>query len=82
MSKWALKIINGKELHNKIMTTKIILDLVLEYTIEIKDRNKILNEINQVRLYKKVYLPFKLLGMKGKQKTKCFEYIEEKSQYQ
>ena len=65
LSKWVLKITNGKELHNKIMTNEIIMDLILEYMKEMKDRNKILNKINQVRLYKKAYLPFELLEMKG-----------------
>ena len=73
MSKWALKIINGKELHNKIMTNKIIIILTLECTTEMKDRNKILNEINQARLHKKVYLPFELLGLRGRVKIKCFK---------
>ena len=79
LSKWVLKITNGKELHNKIMTNEIIMDLILEYMKEMKDRNKILNKINQERLYKKDYLLFELLGMKGQHKTKCFECIEEKS---
>ena len=82
LSKWALKITNGKDLYNKITTNQTIMDLILEYIKEMKDRNKILNKINQVRLHKKAYLPFKLLGMKGQQKTKYFECIEEKSQYQ
>ena len=63
------------------MTNQTIMDLVLENTKEMKDRNKILNKINQARLYKKAYLPFELLGMKEQQKTKYFKYIEEKSQY-
>ena len=60
-----MKITNSKELYNKIMTNKTIMDLVLEYTKEIKDKNKIINEINQARLHKKIYLLFELLGMKG-----------------
>jgi len=81
LSKWALKITNREELYKKIKLNKTIIDLALEYTTEMKDKNKILNEINQARLYKKVYLPFKLLGLRGRTKTKCFEYVEEKSQY-
>ena len=65
LSKWALKITNSKDLHNKITTNQTIMDLTLEYMKEMKDRNKILNKINQARLYKKTYLLFELLGMKG-----------------
>ena len=46
LSKQTLKIINRKELHNKIIPNKTIIDLVLECVIEIKNRNKILNKIN------------------------------------
>ena len=40
---------------------------------------KELNQVNMVRQQKKAYLPIELLGSKGRQLTKAFEYIEEKS---
>ena len=58
-----MKVVNGEELENTIISNKIIMDLVLEYTKNMKNRNQILNLINHIRLKNRIYLLFELLEL-------------------
>ena len=53
------------------------MDIVQEYIMEKQLDNSVLNKINMVWLWKKVYLPVELVGYYGKSKTKAYEHINE-----
>ena len=44
-----------------------------------KQAQEITNAINYARIYKKVYLVCKLLGLKGQNPTKCYYNLNEES---
>ena len=55
------------------------MDLVVEYVKNQEFRCKIIAPINQVRIYKRIILPCKLVGFQGSNKTKEAREYEEKS---
>jgi hypothetical protein len=62
-------------LHNtpkRIINNKIIIDIAILF-INQWDVNKkeVLRSINHIRVFKKLYLPFKLIRMNGKKITIC-----------
>ena len=61
-----IKVVNQEEYSNKITRNQTIMDLAHQYIIEKKLSNKELNQINMVRLWKRMYLPIKLLGSRGR----------------
>ena len=63
----------------KITTNKTIMQLVVEYIQQNKLKLEIFDQINYVRLYKKVILPVELIGSNGRIVTEYFKEIENKS---
>ena len=53
------------------------MEIAQEYIIEKQLDYSVLNKINIVRLWKKVYLPVELVGCYRKNKTKAYEHINE-----
>ena len=55
------------------------MDFVIIFIAQMNQKADIINEINAVRLYKKLYLPCKLVGVIRIIQTKCFEDFDKKS---
>ena len=66
-----MKIENEEEITSKIISNKTIMDYAKQYCDLNKINNKEMAKINQIRLYKKVYLLYELVGMTG---CKMLEY--------
>ena len=77
VSKQNIKIINQIEYKNIITKNKTVIDIVQEYIIEKQLDHSVLNKINMVQLWKKVYLLVELVGYYGKNKTKAYKHINE-----
>lgn len=60
------------------MQNKIIIDLVNKYTKEKKRLKVILDQINSMRIYKKLYLLFELVGINQRQLINTY-YNNKKS---
>ena len=69
MSKRELKFLNTTEDKLHISVNRIIMDYVDEYVKIKKLPNEIIVPINQMRLYKKLYLLYKLIGINRDEKT-------------
>ena len=55
------------------------MELVIKYVECQNLKKEILAPINQIRIWKKVYLPYELVGLNGKEQTRAFREINEKS---
>ena len=51
-----------------------------EYTSKSSNETIVLKLINHVRLYKRVFLPFELIGNSGKEQTEAYRIQEKQSQ--
>ena len=80
MNQWKIKIHNELKFKNQIKRNKIIMDYTLEYS-SINKTNKIkaIWIINLVWLYKKLYLPVELVGIRGNYQTQAYNDIKAKS---
>ena len=63
----------------KISINLTIIDYVMKYVNEQKLKNDILTPINQMRIWKRVYLLCKLVGVNGRERTKAFCEVNGKS---
>ena len=63
LAKRELKIINSEEKEPNITYNKIIMDYAEDYIQGRKVKKQGIDEINHIRLRKKTYLPFELLGL-------------------
>ena len=58
------------------------MDIVWQYTKQKEKQREVVNLINHIRLYKRVYLVSEILGLKGETSIKCYCYELEKSDYE
>ena len=65
LAKRKIEIINTMQIKNIITTNKTVIDYVEECIQEKHEKPIVLQQINLVRLYKKIYLPIELVGIKG-----------------
>ena len=63
----------------KISVNLTIMDYAKKYVYEQKLKNNILTPINQMRIWKGVYLPCELVGVNGREMTKVFCEVNGKS---
>ena len=75
----------GLQLENRVNEPKwftrneTIMDMVVKYVKELNLGYDIIAPINQVRISKRMTLPYELVGFKGDRKTKEARYDEEQS---
>ena len=55
-----------------------ISELATKYVTTHKLPLNVVKKINQVRLWKRIYLPFELFGLCGKKATNCFLNLDDK----
>ena len=67
-----MKLINISHSKNLISINKTIINFAIRCIKELNRSNNILVPLNQVRLYKKMYLPYKLIDINRDSKTKEF----------
>ena len=67
-----MKLINISHSENLISINKTIMNFTIRCIKELNRSNNILVPLNQVRLYKKMYLPCKLIDINRDSKTKEF----------
>ena len=74
-------VLNERFDNNRILGNRIIIDCTVNYIDYIKFKNKQrveqLHDINRVRLYKGLFLPFKLLGIDGNQPINAYSNEDE-----
>ena len=63
-----------------ITKNKSIMEYALTYADKVMNDKSVLEHINHVRLYKKVFLPFELVGSSGRDETQAFQEDESMSQ--
>ena len=63
----------------KLSANLIIMDYTTKYVNEQKLKNDILVPINQMRIWKGLYLPCELIGVNGRERTKVFCEVNRKS---
>ena len=79
MSERKIKIINDRN-ENQITTeNKILMEFVAEYVKEKGLKNDSVDQINHVRLFKKVIFLAEIIGARGRATTEYYETIEERS---
>ena len=76
LRKRCISIINTYFDKMKITINRTIINFAVDYIREKNLKHKILAPINQIRL-KKMYLPYKLFGLDGTNKTKEFREIDQ-----
>ena len=64
-----INLINKQEV-KFITSNKTNIDYITQYVEEEKLSTKIIPSINYIRMYKKMYLPCKLIGMNGRSETR------------
>ena len=64
----------------RITSNKIIMDFAIIFIEQTNQKADIINEINAVRLCKKLHLLCKLVGVIRIIQTKCFEDFDKKAQ--
>ena len=79
MQKRKLLLINTTSIHDKITKNKIIINYVEEYAQEKQLKQSVVQNINLVWLYKKLYLPIELVGIRGDKQTEAFNNIHAPS---
>ena len=79
MSDRKLTIINNTAKSVQFTANKTIMNYVIEYIIS-KELNKVkYDQINHVRLYKKILIPAKIVRVEGGRKTECYCNFEATS---
>ena len=57
------------------------MDMVVEHTKQKENLSEVMQTINHVRIYKKMFLIYELLGLNSKTNTKACEQICEESSF-
>ena len=55
----------------------MIIEHALRYVSEMKNKTVLLQKINRVKLYKRLYLPFELVNIDGDRLTNAYYNLEE-----
>ena len=71
--------INRKRLSPKITNNKIIMSIAREYVKEKDLLNGFWDEINLIRIYKKMILLLELVGVKGRCRIEAYDNVNKKS---
>ena len=74
-----MKIVNNRSKSHKIMENKILIEFVIEYIKEKKLKNEVFDQINHIRLYKKIILLVELVRDQVLATTECYDRIEAES---
>ena len=82
LQKRGIEIINNQETNQINTTNKTIMDYAQQYRLEKEESKLIIPPINQVRVYKRMYLPCELVGFCGSKETKGFRRNAECSEFQ
>jgi len=82
LQKRGIEIINNQETNQINTTNKTIMDYAQQYRLEKEESKLIIPPINQVRVYKRMYLPCELVGFCGSKETKGFCRDAERSEFQ
>ena len=74
-----IKIVNDRSESHKITESKTLMEFVIEYTKEKKLRNEVFDQINHIRLDKKIILQAELVGAWGLATTEYYNRIKVES---
>ena len=74
-----IKIINDRNENQIITENKILMEFIAEYVKEKGLKNNFIDQINHIRLFKKVILLEEIIRVRGSATTECYETIEERS---
>ena len=74
-----MRIINDRNENQTITNNKILMEFIVEYIKEKGLKNDSVDQINHMRLFKKVILLAEIIGARGRATTECYETIEERS---
>jgi len=80
MKKRNIRLISKTMSEFRITSNKTIMQYAREYTSKSSNETIVLKLINHVRLYKRVFLPFELIGNSGKEQTEAYRIQEKQSQ--
>ena len=78
MDERKMRIVNNRNENQIITDNKILIEFVVEYVKEKGLKNNSINQINHVRLFKKVILLAEIIGVRGRA-AEWYERIEESS---
>ena len=74
-----MKIVNNRNKNQIITENKKLMEFVAEYVKEKGLKNDSIDQINHVRLFKKIILPAEIIRARGRATIECYETIEERS---
>ena len=74
-----IEIINNEKLVQKITSNKTTTEYINDYIKVAKLPNKVFDQINHIRLFKRAVIPVELTRARGQRTTECYDKIEVKS---